>query len=330
METITPFVSLDQLPLFQCNEQFNIFYVETTLGLLKPLVTGKNHLIQPNVFHTGLGIQAINSQIEFVFDFDGNNFLGSFLPIETNLNRDELVWDNGAVVNINSFINRKYWEHSHYVCTISMRELLQLSNYVLNWYAANPYYVFFAIVQTATPVSFFNTVYRNSICDTFVNDCLLFLQQNRTPIKFITTLSTSVGAVITGQNVPMRMDPNNNSNDKSRIINFYKLIYTILNALTPKTKLAASVNTSNRRPMGNYIESPEIRQHAVRNMLQLVHQNQGHVILYTYVPNTLADLGYFMLKLEEPYLYADYILYRPLMRTISALDTNYNTVPELD
>ena len=328
MEIITPFLSLDQLPPFQCNEQFNVFYLEATLGLLKPLVTGRNHLLQPNVFHTALGIQAINSQVEFAFDFDGNNFTGSFLPVETALNQNELVWDNGAVVNINSFINRNYWEHSHYICTISIQELLQLSTYILDWYTANPYYIFFAIVQAATPSSFFNTPYRNSICDTFVNDCLLFLQSTGTPIKFVTPIATSIGALIKGQNVPTLMDPENNSNDKLRIIHFYKLIYAIVNAFTPKTKLAATANTSNRRAMGDRIESRDVQQHALRKILQLVHENRGHVILYTYVPNTRADLGYFMLQLEQPYLYADYILYKPLTRTISALDTKYNPVPE--
>jgi hypothetical protein len=65
MEVITPFTSLNQLPAFDCNERFNVFYLEATLGLIKPLVSGKNHLLQPDVFHTGLGIQAQQSQVEF-------------------------------------------------------------------------------------------------------------------------------------------------------------------------------------------------------------------------------------------------------------------------
>lgn len=327
METITPFVSLDQLPLFECNEHFNVFYLEATLSLLKPMVADKNHLLQPNVFHTALGIQSIHSQIEFAFDFDGNNFTGSFLPIEKNLKQNELVWDNGAVVNINSFINRSYWEHSHFVCTISHRELLQLAAYVLNWYVANPYYVFFAAVESATAASFFNTVYRNSICDTLVSDAIVFLQRSGSAIRFVTPISTSAGAVVIGENVPVRMDPNNNA-DKLRIINFYRHIYAIINAFLPKLKFAATANTSSRRLMGNQIEPHATRQHALRKIVELVYQNSGHVVLYTYVPYTVADLGYFMLKLKTPYLYGDYILYKPIARTVTAFDTESNPVHE--
>ena len=328
MERITPFVSLSQLPPFERGEEFDVFYLEATLSLLRDPLADKNHLVQPNVFHTALGLQAKNSKVEFEFDFDANSFLGSFLPLEPNLNQDQLVWNNGSVVNINSFINRRYWEHSHFVCTITMDDLTQLAAYMLNWYRANPNYIFFAIVDAATPSSFFNTQYRNSICDTFVNDCLLFLQNNGVPMKFITHIPTSVGALVTGQNVPVRLNPENNVRDKARIIRFYKLIYGILNALTPKTKSVLTASTSNRRPWGNYIESPEMRQRAMSHLMQVVHQNQGHVILYTYVPNTLSELGYFLLKLESPFVYADYILFSPIVRTQTALDTYYNPVPE--
>lgn len=329
METITPFVSLSQLPPFDLDEEFDVFYLEATLSLLRDPLADKNHLLQPNVFHTALGLQAKKSKVEFEFDFDANSFLGSFLPIESNLNQNELVWNNGSVVNINSFINRRYWEHSHFVCTITLDGLIQLAAYMLNWYRANPYYIFFAIVDAATPASFFSTPYRNAICDTFVNDCLLFLQDTGVPMKFITPIPTSAGALVTGRNTPTRLNPEQNPRDKARIIRFYKLVYDILNALTPKTKAALSASTSARRPLGNFIESPEVRQRAMDHLMQqIVDRNQGHVVLYTYVPGTLSELGYFLLKLEPPFVYADYILFTPIVRTQRALDTDYNPVPE--
>lgn len=335
MEVITPFTSLNQLPAFDCNERFNVFYLEATLGLLKPMVSGRNHLLQPDVFHTALGIQAQQSQVEFEFDFDGDNFLGSFLPIEAELEKGNLAWDNGAVVNINSFINRNYWEHSSFVANISLRELLLLSRYILEWYVTNPFYIFFKIVQTATPDSFFNTTFRNSICDTFVNDCLLFLRNTGTPIEFITPLSTSVAAFVVGDNAPFLLDPDNNPQDKARILRFYGLMYGIMNALTPSLKLeASSTQTSNRPCNGNgngglsTIESPETIKEAFIAALDLVHRNQGHVILSTYIPGSVATLGYFLLKLEAPYVYADYILYTQLARTLPAFDTANAPVPE--
>lgn len=322
MAKIEPFVSLSQLPPFNRSERFNLFYLEATLSLLRDPLKDKDHLIQPNVFHTALGIQAIHSNVEFAFDYDANSFLGSFLPLEMELNQGNLAWNNGSVVNINSFIQRDYWEHSHFVCTISMHELEELAAYMISWYRFNPYYVFFAAVNEATPSGFFNTPFRNSICDTFVNDCILFLQNNGVPIKFITPLPTSVGALVTGRHMPVRLNPDD-AGDKARIIRFYRMIYHILNALTPKTKAALAGPMSTTRPMN--LESPEVRQRAMAQLMQLV---QGHVILYTYVPGTMSDLGYFLLKLEPPFIYADYIVYTPIMQTEIALDTDYTPVPE--
>ena len=328
MEVITPFTSLTQLPDFNCDERFNVFYLEATLGLLKPVVSGKNHLVQPDVFHTALGLQALGSRIEFQFDFDGNNFLGSFLPVEDELRADNLAWDNGAVVNINSFINRNYWEHSHFIATISLVELLRLSRYILHWYASNPFYIFFKVVQEASPAAFFNTEFRNSICDTFVNDCLLFLRDTGTPIQFITPVSTSVAAFVTGQNVPTLMDPENNPRDKDRILRFYRLMYHVMNELTPTLKLEASTaRTSTRRAESTTTEPASVVRNAIDTALSLVHRNEGHVVLYTYIPGT-ATLGYFLLKLHTPFIYADYIRYTELARTLPAFDTNNAPVPE--
>lgn len=149
-------------------------------------------------------------------------------------------------------------------------------------------------------------------------------------MKFITPIPTSVGALVTGKNTPVRLNPDRNPRDKERIVRFYKLIYDILNAMTPKTKavLAASPS-STQQPLSHFIESPEVRQRAMNHLMQqVVHRNQGHVVLYTYVPGTLAELGYFLLKLEPPFVYADYILFTPIVRTQTALDTDYNPVPE--
>lgn len=329
MEIITPFTSLNQLPPFDCNERFNVFYLEATLGLLKPMVAGKNHLLQPDVFHTALGLQAQHSQVEFEFDFDANNFLGTFLPIEEDLKQGNLAWDNGAVVNINSFINRSYWEHSHFITNISMGELVRLSRYILDWYVSNPFYIFFKIVDAATPDSFFNTAFRNSICDTFVNDCMLFMRNTGTPIQFITPVPTSVGALVTGSNKPVLLDPSN-PHDKARIIRFYRLLYGMMNALTPALKveaLSTRTSTRHRMPGGPVFESPEIIRRAIATALAAVHSNEGHVVLFTYIPGTVR-LGYFLLKLEEPFIYADYITYTPLARTVRAFDTDFNIVPE--
>jgi hypothetical protein len=325
-EVITPFTSLDQLPEFKCDERFNVFYLEATLGLLEPLVRGKNHLVQADVFHTALGFQAQGSQIEFELDFVGNNFLGSFLPVEQELQSGNLTWDNGAVVYINSFINRSYWEHSDFMATISLLELYRLSRYILeDWYPSNPFYIFFKAVATATPAAFFNTAFRNTICDTFVTDCLLFLSDTGTPIQFITPVSTAVAAFVTGDNVPTLLDPDNNPHDKARILRFYTLMHHVTNQLTPTLKSQASnTRTSTRRVRG---ESPTNVQDAVKAALSLVHQNEGHLILYTYIPGTAA-LGYFLLKLQTPFIYADYILNTQLVRTLPAFDTNNARVPE--
>jgi hypothetical protein len=224
-----------------------------------------------------------------------------------------------------------YWEHSSFVANISLRELLRLSRYMLDWYVTNPFYIFFKIVQTATPDSFFNTTFRNSICDTFVNDCLLFLRNTGTPIEFITPLSTSVAAFVVGDNAPVLLDPENNPQHRARIQRFYGLMYSIMNALTPSLK-AKTVNTQTstrlRIKSESIIESPSKIKEALNTALDLVLRNQGHVILYTYIPGTVATLGYFLLKLETPYVYADYILYTQLSRTLIAFDTNNVPVPE--
>jgi hypothetical protein len=210
-----------------------------------------------------------------------------------------------------------------------MGELVRLSRYILDWYVSNPFYIFFKIVDAATPDSFFNTAFRNSICDTFVNDCMLFLRNTGTPIQFITPVPTSVGALVTGSNKPVLLDPSN-PHDKARIIRFYKLLYGIMNALTPALKVEASTtrtSTRHRMPGGPVFESPEIIRRAIANALAAVHSNEGHVVLYTYIPGTV-NLGYFLLKLQDPYIYADYITYTPLARTLVAFDTDSNIVPE--
>lgn len=323
-----PFVSTTQLPPFSIFEQFNVFYLEVTLEMFRDPLANKDHLIMPNVYHTALGLQAIHSKVEFLFDYVANSFLGSFLPIEDNLNQGELVWNNDSTVRMGSFIDHSHWEHSHFVCTISVRDLTRLTEHMLSWYRENPKYIFFGAVNEATPSGFFNMPFRNSICDTFVNDCILFLQNNGVPIKFVTPLPTSVSAFVIGQNVPIRLDPDNNARDKAQAIQFYSMIYRILNALIPKTKATLMLPTSTKRQIGQYAESPEVVRHAMGNILQLFQRNQGHVILYTYVPGTMADVGYFLLKLQPPFIYGDYIVYTPIMRTQIALDTEYIPVPE--
>ena len=108
------------------------------------------------------------------------------------------------------------------------------------------------------------------------------------------------------------------------------MLYGIINQLTPKLKMEASTtrtSTRHRMPGGPVFETPETIRRAIATALAAVHRDEGHVVLFTYIPGSV-NLGYFLLRLEEPFIYADYITFTPLARTLVAFDTDSNIVPE--
>lgn len=325
--TYTPFTSSDQILRFPPDLTFKVYYLEAPLAILGETIgeAALDGLIKINGFHTGVGFQSQDKSRPFEFTLDlvieeGFSF-NSILPVivtDSDGTKD-LVWNNAPQNTIGNIIDKTYWEHSTYICTITSAQVTQVMQWVLDeWQPQNPIYSLLCAVNSLQRDYIFNPIFRPALCDTFCYSILFYLQgqsggQQTDPtdgsnglgicVEYTTVPNVSIFGFLssgTGSITPVNFETN-----RDEIITFYERLETDISAATSSGRTIGDVLAELEAGTGSIQELiRELEKLLIEFLIAVsaLYLTYPVAYYYGYLPN--GQPGYW--KIINPRLFLEY------------------------
>lgn len=315
--TYTIFNNRNQILRFPSNAQFRVYYLEAPLSVLSDTLVNAgviSSLVEFNIFHSGIGFQAISEEKPFEFTFDYNIINGfNIQALVPQIINDEIVWNNEAAAFLGNFIDRDYWNHSTYLATVTGDQLILIQEWIINtWSVENPNYVLFSGSSSEERRDLFNPVMRSADCYDFAYALIDFIKNSLfICIDYAVVPNLTIAAFISsfpGSIVPVDFEAN-----RDEIITFFQGVINFFNNPT--------INLSNLSPFNLF--SVENDLFSVIQLYVEFYQSLSIIYVFSYLPD--GSLGYW--QITNPGILIDYVQI-DINRSYRALDINGQLVTD--
>ncbi len=313
----TIFNSPSQILRFPSTSQFRIFYLEAPLSVLSDALVNAgiiNSLVEFNIFHSGIGFQAVNERQPFEFTFDYNIINGfNIQALVPTIVDNEIIWNNQAAPFLGTFIDRDYWNHSTYIATVTGDQLIHIQQWILNtWSPQNPNYVLFSGVASDQRQDLFNPIMRSSDCYDFAYGLINFMKQSLfICIDYAVVSNLTIASLVSsfpGSIVPVDFETN-----RTEILAFFQGVIDFFD------NPAINVSRFNRRNLF----SVENDLFSVIQLYVEFYQSLNVIYVFSYLPN--GSPGYW--RITNPGILIDYIQIN-IKRSFRALSTQGRLVTD--
>lgn len=295
--TYTIFNNRNQILRFSSNTKFRVYYLEAPLSILSDILVNSgviSSLVEFNIFHSGIGFQAISEKTPFEFTFDYSLINGfNIQTLVPKIIDNEIIWNNKAAVYLGNFIDRNYWNHSTYIATISGDQLILIQEWMINtWSTENPNYVLFSGSTSEERKDLFNPIMRSADCYDFAYALFDFMKYSLfICIDYTVVPNLTIAAFISS--FPGSIVPIDFETHRDEIITFFQGVIDFFDNI--------NINLSILNPFNIYSAKTDL--FSIIQLYVNFYQSLNVIYILSYLPD--GSLGYW--QITNPRILIDYV-----------------------